>query len=181
MITGGREFVAMTGWFLLIFSLLKTFIMNKVSYIPEGYNSVIPALAFKGADAAIKWYVNVFNAKEKMRFENPDKTIAHAEITVGESVIMLSEENPEYNHSPKTLNGNSVNLYIYVPDVDATIKKAENNGAHVITRAKDEFYGDRSGRIEDPFGYLWIIATHVKDVSEAEMKKAMKEMQLQSA
>jgi len=65
--------------------------------------------------------------------------------------------------------------------VDATIKKAENNGAHVITRAKDEFYGDRSGRIEDPFGYLWIIATHVKDVSEAEMKKAMKEMQLQSA
>jgi len=155
--------------------------MNKVSYIPEGYNSVIPALAFKGADAAIKWYVNVFNAKEKMRFENPDKTIAHAEITVGESVIMLSEENPEYNHSPKTLNGNSVNLYIYVPDVDATIKKAENNGAHVITRAKDEFYGDRSGRIEDPFGYLWIIATHVKDVSEAEMKKAMKEMQLQSA
>ncbi len=154
---------------------------NNVSYIPKGYNNVIPALAFRGADAAIKWYVNVFNAKEKMRFENPDKTIAHAEITIGDSVIMLAEENAEYNESPKTLNGNSVNLYVYVPDVDATIKRAENNRAHVIKAAKDEFYGDRSGRIEDPFGYRWIISTHVKDVSEAEMKKAMKEMQLQSA
>ena len=155
--------------------------MNNLSYIPKGYNTVIPALAFKGADAAIKWYVNVFNAKEKMRFENPDKTIAHAEITIGESVIMLSEENPEYNQSPKTLKGNSVNLCIYVPDVDAIIKKAENNKALVIKAAKDEFYGDRSGRIEDPFGYRWIISTHVKDVSEAEMKKAMKEMQMQTA
>src|SRR5215831_20015896 len=107
--------------------------MNKVSYIPKGYNTVIPALAFRGADAAIKWYVNVFNAKEKMRLENPDGTIAHAELTIGESVIMLAEENPEYNHSPKTLNGNSVNLYIYVPDVDATIEKAENNRARVIS------------------------------------------------
>ena len=155
--------------------------MNNLSYIPKGYNTVIPALAFRGADAAIKWYVNVFNAKEKMRFENPDKTIAHAEITIGESVIMLSEENPEYNQSPKTLKGNSVNLCIYVPDVDAIIKKAENNKALVIKAAKDEFYGDRSGRIEDPFGYRWIISTHVKDVSEAEMKKAMKEIQMQTA
>jgi len=154
--------------------------MNKDSFIPKGYNAVIPALTFRGADAALKWYVNVFNAKEKMRFENPDKTIAHAEIIIGDSVIMLSEENPEYNQSPKTLNGNSVNLYVYVPDVDATIKKAETNRAHVIAPAKDQFYGDRNGRIEDPFGYLWIVSTHVKDVSEAEMKKAMKEMQLQS-
>ena len=155
--------------------------MNKASFTPEGYNTVIPTLAFKGADAAIKWYVNVFNAKEKMRFENPDKTIAYAEITIGESVIMLSEENPEYNQSPKTLNGNSVNLHVYVPDVDATIKKAESNRARVIAPAKDQFYGDRNGRIEDPFGYLWIISTHVKDVSEAEMKKAINEIQMQTA
>jgi len=94
---------------------------------------------------------------------------------------MLSEENPEYNQSPKTLRGNSANLCIYVPDVDATIKKAEKNNALVIKAAKDEFYGDRSGRIEDPFGYRWIIATHIKDVSEAEMKKAIKEMQMQTA
>ena len=139
--------------------------MNKKSYIPEGYNAVIPALAFHGADAAIKWYKNVFNANERMRFENPDKTVAHAELGLGDSVIMLAEENVEFNKSPQTLKGNSVNLCVYVPDVDATIKKAV-----------DQFYGDRSGRIEDPFGYLWIISTHVKDVSQEEMKKAMDAM-----
>ncbi len=150
--------------------------MNKKSYIPEGYNAVIPALAFKGADAAIKWYVNVFGAKEKMRFNNPDGTVAHAEITVGDNVIMLAEENLQFNSSPKTLKGNSVNLCIYVPDVDATIKKAVDSKAKLIKPAEDQFYGDRSGRVEDPFGYLWIISTHVKDVSEEEMKKAMDEM-----
>ena len=153
--------------------------MKKDSYIPEGYNAVIPALACKGADAAIIWYKNVFGAREKMRFDNPDKTVAHAEITLADSVIMISEENPQYNTSPKTLNGNSVNLCIYVPDVDEVLKKAVQNGATLITPAKDEFYGDRSGRIEDPFGYRWIIATHIKDVSEEEMKKAMDEMMAQ--
>jgi PhnB protein len=150
--------------------------MNKNSYIPNGYNAVIPALAFKGADAAIKWYKNVFGAKEKMRFNNPDGSIAHAEITLDDNVIMLSEENLEFNRSPKTLKGNSVNLCIYVPDVDATVQKAVDNKAKLIKPAEDQFYGDRSGRIEDPFGYLWVISTHVKDVSEEEMKKAMREM-----
>ena len=150
--------------------------MNKKSYIPEGYNAVIPALAFHGADAAIKWYKNVFNAKERMRFENPDKTVAHAELGLGDSVIMLAEENVEFNKSPQTLKGNSVNLCVYVPDVDATIKKAVDNKARLIKPAEDQFYGDRSGRIEDPFGYLWIISTHVKDVSQEEMKKAMDAM-----
>jgi PhnB protein len=150
--------------------------MNKNSYIPEGYNAVIPALAFKGADAAIKWYKNVFNAKEKMRFNNPDGSIAHAEITIDDNVIMLSEENLEFNKTPKTLKGNSVNLCVYVPDVDATVKKAVDNKAKLVKPAEDQFYGDRSGRIEDPFGYLWIISTHVKDVSQEEMRKAIKEM-----
>ncbi len=150
--------------------------MNKAFYLPKGYNSVIPALAFHGAGEAIKWYTNVFGAKEKMRFNNPDGTIAHAEITIGDNVIMLAEENPEFNHSPRTLKGNSVNLFIYVPDVDATIKKALNNRANLVKPAEDQFYGDRTGRIEDPFGYLWIVSTHVKDVSEKEMKKVMDEM-----
>ena len=150
--------------------------MSTYSYIPAGYNAVIPALAFQGADAAIVWYKNVFGAKEKMRFDNPDKTVAHAELTLGDSVIMISEENPQYNSSPKTLKGNSVNLCIYVPDVDTVIKKAVNEGASLIMPPEDQFYGDRSGRIEDPFGYRWIIATHIKDVSEEEMKKAMDEM-----
>ena len=150
--------------------------MSKVSYIPKGYNAVIPALAFHGADAAIKWYINVLGAKEKMRFNNPDGTIAHTEITIGEDVIMISEENLQYNRSPKTLNGNSINLCVYVPDVDAVLKKASANGAKLLMAAEDQFYGDRSGRIEDPFGYLWIIATHTKDVSQEEMKKAMDRM-----
>ncbi len=150
--------------------------MSEYSYIPEGYNAVIPALAFKGAGDAIKWYKIVFGAKEKMRFDNPDGTIAHAELIIGDSVMMLSEENPQYNKSPKTLSGNSVNLCIYVPEVDKTIEKALDNKAKLIMPAEDQFYGDRSGRIEDPFGYIWIIATHIKDVSEEEMKKAMKEM-----
>ncbi len=150
--------------------------MKKVSYIPEGYNAVIPALAFEGADTAIKWYVNNFGAREKMRFNNPDGTIAHAEITIDDNVIMLSEENPQYNSSPKTLKGNSVNLCIYVPDVDIVVKKAASNGAKLLIETADQFYGDRSGRIQDPFGYVWIISTHVKDVSEKDMQKAMEEM-----
>ena len=150
--------------------------MNKQSFIPEGYNAVIPALAFKGADDAIKWYVNVFGAKERMRLDNPDKTVAHAELTIGDSVIMLAEENAEYNQSPKTLKGNSVILCVYVPDVDATIQKAINKNAKLIKPAEDQFYGDRSGRIEDPFGYRWMVSTHVRDVSEEEMKHAMEEM-----
>ncbi len=150
--------------------------MKKVSYIPEGYSAVIPALAFHGADAAIKWYVNNLGAREKMRFTAPDGTIPHAEITIGDDVIMLAEEDLKYNRSPQTLKGNTVNLYVYVQDVDAVVKKATSNGAKLLMAVKDEFYGDRNGRIEDPFGYTWTIATHIKDVSEAEMKKAMDEM-----
>ena len=154
----------------------KINVMNINSYIPEGYHAVTPALAFHGADAAIIWYKNVFGARVKMRFDNHDKTVAHAEIEIGDSVIMLSEENLKYNKSPKTVEGNSINLMLYVPDVDEVIKKAVNDGARLIAPPADQFYGDRNGRIEDPFGYLWIISTHVKDVSEEEMKKAMEEM-----
>jgi PhnB protein len=150
--------------------------MAKISYIPKGYTAVSPALAFKGAGAAITWYKNIFGAKEKMRFDNPDKTIGHAEITIGDSLVYLSDENLQYNQSPKTLGGNSVNLCVYVPDVDAVIKKAVDSGAKLIMPAADQFYGDRSGRIEDPFGYIWVISTHVKDVSEEEMHKKMEEM-----
>jgi PhnB protein len=89
---------------------------------------------------------------------------------------MLAEENPQYNKSPKTLNGNSINLCVYVKDVDAVIQKAVDNGANLIMPAADQFYGDRSGRFEDPFGYTWIVSTHIKDVSEEEMHRKMEEM-----
>ena len=147
--------------------------MAKVHYIPKGYHNVTPSLAFKGADEAIVWYKNVFGAQERMRVDGPDKKIMHAELTIGDSVIFLAEENPEYNaKTAKMTNGNSINLHLYVEDVDATIKKAVQNGATLGMAAMDMFYGDRVGNIEDPYGYSWTLATHVKDVSESEMKKA---------
>ena len=156
--------------------------MSKNVYIAEGYNAVTPSLAFKGTSEAIDWYKNVFGAKEKVRMEGPGKKVMHAELTIGDSIIFLAEEDPQYNNkSPKTLGGNSMKLYVYTPDVDATIKKAKENKAKVIKPAEDQFYGDRCGLIEDPFGYEWSIATHVRDVSEKEMKKAMEEMAHQHA
>ena len=151
--------------------------MAKKPYRAEGYPSVIPSLAFKGTEAAINWYKNIFGAQERMRMENNDKTIGHAELTIGDSLIFLAEENLQYNKSAKSLNGNSVTLFTYLPDVDETIKKAVQNGAKLVMGAQDMFYGDRVGSIDDPFGYTWVIATHVKDVSEEEMKKGMAESQ----
>src|SRR6476619_4585761 len=155
--------------------------MKTHAYIPNGYNAVMPALAIKEAASAIKWYQKVFDATEKMLLKNPDNTIAHGEIMIGDTVVMVSEENPQYNKSPKTLNGNSVNLCIYVPDVDTVVQKAIDNGAKTLIPVADQFYGDRSGRIEDPFGYICIVSTHIKDVSEEEMKKIMDEMMQQQA
>ncbi|HEX7903662.1 MAG TPA: VOC family protein [Chitinophagaceae bacterium] len=150
--------------------------MKTNGYIPEGYNAVIPALAIRGAANAMEWYKKVFGAKEKMKFTDNEGKVMHGEITIGGNVIMVSEENLQYNKSPQSANGNSVNLCVYMPDVDAVLKKATDNGAKLLMPAKDEFYGDRSGRIEDPFGYVWTIQTHIKDVSEQEMKKIMGEM-----
>ena len=151
--------------------------MAKVSYIPKGYHNVTPSLAFKGADAAIVWYKNVLGAREKMRMEGPDTKVMHAELAIGDSMIFLAEENPQYkNKSAKTTNGNSVSLHVYVEDVDDTIKKAVQNGATLTMPATDQFYGDRCGSIDDPFGYTWVLATHVKDVSEQEMNQKAEEM-----
>ena len=151
--------------------------MAKVSYIPKGYHNVTPSLAFQGADAAIVWYKNVLGAQEKMRMEGPDKKVMHAELAIGDSMIFLAEENPQYkNKSAKITNGNSVSLHVYVEDVDDTIKKAVQNGATLTMPATDQFYGDRCGSIDDPFGYTWVLATHVKDVSEKEMHQRAEEM-----
>lgn len=150
--------------------------MAKKSYIPEGYNSIIPSLAFKGADAALKWYINVFGAKEKMRLDNADKTIMHAELIIGDSLFFITEENPKFNKSAKSVSGNSVRMNVYVPDVDETLKKAVQNGSQLVMPAEDQFYGDRCACINDPFGYTWVLATHIKDVSEKELHRQMETM-----
>ena len=156
--------------------------MNKTSYIYEGHSAVTPTLIVQGANAAIEWYKKVFGAKETVRMDNPDKTIGHAELKIGDSLIFLADENPRFNtKSPKKTNGNSIILYVYVPDVDETVKKADANKATVVQEPQDMFYGDRCSHVQDPFGFDWTIATHVRDVSQEEMKKGMEKMMQEHA
>ena len=151
--------------------------MVKEPYIPKGYHNITPSLSFQGTEEAIAWYKNIFGAKEKMRMDGPDKKVMHAELAIGDSIIFLAEEDPQYkNKSAKSVNGNSIKLYVYLEDVDGTIKRAVQNGATLTMPAEDMFYGDRVGSIDDPFGYSWTLSTHIKDVSEKEMKSKMAEM-----
>lgn len=147
---------------------------TKVQAIPSGYHSLIPYITVKEAEAAIAFYQKAFDAKEVGRISMPDGTIAHAELEIGDSRIMLAEENPQWgNKSPKTLGGTPASLCLYVEDVDTVFKKALKEGAHIVGNmdVKDQFYGDRSGTLTDPFGHQWTITTHIEDVSFEEMQK----------
>jgi PhnB protein len=147
--------------------------MNEVKKIPEGYHSITPALIVKNGDAAIEFYKKGFGAEERCRMKSPDGRVAHAELKLGDSVFMLSDEYPEMKcHSPNSIGGSPVSMYVYVEDVDSLFDKAVSAGAKVLDPVKDQFWGDRHGRLEDPFGHLWSIATHKKDLSEEEMKSA---------
>lgn len=141
--------------------------------IPDDHPRVKPGLTVQGAADAIDFYTEVFGAEEvEDRFTLPDGTVAHAELKIGDSVIMLGEENPEFgNKSPKTIGGTPVSLMVYVEDVDETVKRAVERGATQLGDVTDEFYGDRVGRITDPFGHEWHVATHVEDVSDEEMHR----------
>jgi PhnB protein len=153
--------------------------MSKVHYIPQGYNSVTPYLIVKGAAKAIEYYKNVFGAKEVFRMDGPNGKVGHAELQIGDSRIMLADENPEMGHrSAETIGASPVSLYVYMPDTDAVVEKAAKNGAKVLRPVADQFYGDRSGFFQDPFGHLWGVATHVEDVAPEEMEeRAKKAMQ----
>ncbi len=145
-----------------------------VKPIPEGYHSVTPCLTINGAAAAIDFYKTAFGAKEIMRFPAPGGKIAHAELRIGDSRIMLADECPEMNaRSPKSLGGTPSSLYVYVPEVDTVTSRAIAAGAKVIRPLQDQFYGDRSATLEDPFGHIWMVATHVEDVPPAELQKRM--------
>jgi PhnB protein len=143
--------------------------------IPEGYHSITPYLAVEDAAKAIDWYKQVLGASEILRFEHGGK-IGHAEIKIGDSILMLSDEWPEGGHlSPKTQGGTTVGLMLYVNDVDDTFRKALDAGAKEERPVQDQFYGDRSGTLVDPFGHRWHVATHVEDVSEDELKRRAEE------
>jgi len=148
-----------------------------VQAIPTGYAGVTPYLIIRGAARALDFYKKAFGATELLRFGAPDGKIGHAEIKIGEGVVMLADESPDRGHkSPQTLGGNAVSLLFYVPDVDAFFAKAVAAGATVSHALADQFYGDRSGTIVDPFGHVWTIATHTEDVSEDEMQRRMAAM-----
>jgi PhnB protein len=146
--------------------------MSKPKPIPEGYHTATPYLIIKDAAKAIEFYKEAFGAKEMMRMSQPDGRIGHAEIKIGDSPIMLADEFPEMGaRSPQSLGGSPVSILLYVEDVDAFAKQAVAAGTKVVRPVKDQFYGDRSGSFEDPFGHQWHIATHVEDVAPEEMHK----------
>lgn len=140
---------------------------------PQGYHSVTPSLIVRDVAKAIDFYKRAFGAEETVRMDGPGGTIMHAEIRIGDSVIMLGEENEEWGtKSPLSTNGNPGSLHLYVPDVDASFAKAIEAGATERYPIEDAFWGDRYGKVTDPFGHEWGIATHVKDLSPEEMKEA---------
>jgi PhnB protein len=143
-----------------------------VKPIPDGYPQVSPYLVVDGAAQAIDFYKQVLGASERMRMGGPEGRIGHAELQIGDSVVMLADEHPEMGYvGPKQIGGTPVTIGVYVEDVDKTFDTAVKAGAKSLRPVEDQFYGDRSGQFEDPFGHRWNIQTHVEDVSPEEMAK----------
>ena len=149
-----------------------------VKPIPDGYHTITPALTIRDCARAIEFYKQAFGAKQRGDVaKGPDGKVMHAELQIGDSVIMMSDEFPEYGTlSPQSTGGSSVQLHIYLDNVDAAFDRAVKAGATVTMPVADQFWGDRYGTLKDPFGHKWSIATHVKDMSEDDMRRAMDEM-----
>ena len=147
------------------------------SPIPQGYHTVTPYLIVKSAAKAIEFYRQAFGAKELMRFDQPDGKIGHAEIKIGDSPVMLADEFPDMGfRSPETLGGAGVSMMIYVDNVDRVYSQSISAGAKVLKPLQDQFWGDRTGTVTDPFGHIWTIATHKEEVSPEEIKRRFEEM-----
>ena len=148
-----------------------------VKSVPDGYHTVTPYLIINGAAQALEFYKRAFGAAETVRMPDPKGRIAHAEMKIGDSMIMLADEHHEMGHrGPRTLGGTSVSILLYVPDVDTVFDRAIKAGAKSQRPVADQFYGDRMGTLEDPFGHVWTIGTHIEDVSAEEMKRRMAAM-----
>ncbi|HEU4645016.1 MAG TPA: VOC family protein [Burkholderiales bacterium] len=149
----------------------------KVTSIPEGMHSVTPHLVCAGAAEAIEFYKKAFGAVEGGRLPGPDGKLMHAMIRIGDSAVMLVDEMPQWGAlGPKSLKGSPVTIHLYVEDVDAVVKRAVSLGAKVTMPVDDMFWGDRYGKLEDPFGHHWSIGTHKRDVTSEEMQQAMRDM-----
>jgi PhnB protein len=148
-----------------------------VKPIPDGYPRVTPYLYIAGARQAIDFYRSILGAEERMSMPGPDGKVGHAELTIGESVIMLADEFPDMGVlGPRSVGGSPVTIHVYVEDVDATFDRAVKAGASVVRPVEDKFYGDRGGEFEDPYGHRWSIATHKEDLSPEEMQRRMGQM-----
>lgn len=153
---------------------------TKPNPIPDTYRRVTPCLIVHGADKALEFYAAVFGATERMRIPNPDKTVAHAEVEMGDSVVIVEEESSEFGTKappPDGAGDSAAFLYLYVEDVDEVVAHAVRLGARLQRPAQDQFYGDRDAYVIDPFGHGWTIATHVEDVQPSEMLRRMAQMQ----
>jgi PhnB protein len=148
-----------------------------VKPIPDGYHTVTPYLIIKHAVRAIDFYKQAFGAKEILRLADPDSgVIGHAEIKIGDSQVMLADEHPTIGFvGPQTLGGSTVNICLYVENVDSLFQRAIHAGAKELRPVQDQFYGDRSGTLQDPFGHIWTLATHIEDLSPEEMQKRFAE------
>jgi len=147
---------------------------SNVKPIPDGFHTATPYLTVKGAAAAIEFYKRAFGARERFQMPGPDGKIMHAEITIGNSHIMLADECASSgSQAPQTLNGTATGIFLYVEDVDTTFKQAIKAGAKETMPVQDMFWGDRFGKLTDPFGHKWMLATHIEDVTHAEMEKRM--------
>lgn len=143
-----------------------------VKAIPDEYPQVMPYLIVDGASEAIEFYKNVLDATERMRMDGPDGRIGHAELQIGEAVIMLADENLGMGiEGPRMVGGTPVTIHVYVEDADAVFERAVQGGAKVLRLVEDRFYGDRSGQFEDPYGHRWNVATHVEHIPEEEMMR----------
>jgi len=143
---------------------------GSVKPIPEGYHSVTPYLCIKGASEAIEFYKSAFDATELMRIPSPDGSIGHAEIQVGDSRIMIPDESPKMDfRSPATIGWTPVHVYMYVEDVDRIFAQANAAGATAMMPLEDQFWGDRTGTLVDPFGHRWYVSTHKEDLTEEEI------------
>jgi PhnB protein len=156
--------------------------MSSLKPIPDGYHNVTPYLFVRSAASAIEFYKNVFGATEIVRMAGSNGKIMHAELRIGDSIVMLADENPPTGvMSPQTVGGFSVGLHLYVENVETVIQRAVESGAKLLRPIKNQFYGDRSGSLLDPFGHMWSVATHVEDVSPEEMRKRMTAAMSQTA
>lgn len=155
---------------------------NKVKPIPNGYHAITPYLALRDAARAIEFYKKAFGATELMRIAAPNGRVGHAELKIGDSIIMMADEHPEMgSRAPQTVGGSPVSLMLYVENVDAVTDRALTAGAKLTHAVEDKFYGDRSGTVTDPFGHVWHISTHKEDVPPDELRRRAEAFMSQAA